>query len=143
MPIWKNKPTLQQLNELGKGTMNDYLGIKFTEIGDDYLTATMPVDHTTIQPAGILHGGANVTLAETLGSVAATLCVDTNEFMCVGLEINANHIKSVSSGIVKGITKPIHIGRSTHVWEIKIYDEKENLTCVSRITMAVINKRKI
>lgn len=141
MLIWKNKPTLQQLNDLGKGTMNDYLGIKFSEIGVDYLVATMPVNHTTLQPAGILHGGANVTLAETLGSVAATLCVDTNEFMCVGLEINANHLKSVSSGIVKGITNPIHIGRSTQVWEIKIYDEKEKLTCVSRITMAVINKR--
>ncbi|MGI8892671.1 MAG: hotdog fold thioesterase [Bacteroidia bacterium] len=143
MSIWKNKPTLQEANERGKGTMNDYLGIKFTEIGDDYLVATMPVNQMTIQPAGILHGGANVTLAETLGSVAATLCVDEKEFMCVGLEINANHLKSVSSGVVKGVTKPIHIGRSTQVWEIKIYDEKENLTCISRITMAVLNRRKI
>jgi 1,4-dihydroxy-2-naphthoyl-CoA hydrolase len=143
MQIWKNKLTLQDINERGKDTMSDFLGIKFTELGDDYIAATMPVNNKTIQPEGIIHGGANVVLAESLGSIGSFLCIDTNQFMCVGLEINANHIKSVSSGSVKGITKPIHLGRSTQVWEIKIYDEKENLTCISRITMAVINKRKI
>lgn len=143
MQIWKNKLSLQELNERAVGTMADNIGIKFIEIGDDYLVATMPVSNKTIQTEGILHGGANVVLAESLGSVGSFLCLDLTQYICVGLEINANHIRSVSSGIVKGITKPIHIGRSTHVWEIKIYDEKENLTCVSRITMAVINKRKI
>lgn len=121
--------------------MVTHLGIEFTEIGEDYLEATMPVDHRTIQPMGILHGGANVVLAETLGSVAASLTVDLNTQQVVGLEINANHLKSVRSGKVKGITKPIHLGKSTQVWEIKIFNEAEQLCCISRITMAILDKK--
>lgn len=121
--------------------MTDFLGIEFTEIGADYLVATMPVDHRTKQPLGLLHGGANVVLAETLGSVAASLTVDLDLQYCVGLEINANHIKSVKEGKVKGITKPIHLGKKTQIWEIKIYTALEELSCISRITMAVIDKK--
>jgi 1,4-dihydroxy-2-naphthoyl-CoA hydrolase len=110
------------------------------EIGDDWIKARMPVDQRTIQPAGLLHGGASVTLAETLGSVAANLCVDTKEKVCVGLEINANHVRSIRAGYVYGITKPIHIGSTTQLWEIQIRDEDEKLVCISRLTMAVLNK---
>lgn len=133
--------TLQEVNAWGKNTMTDFLDISFTQIGPDFLEATMPVDNRTKQPLGLLHGGANVVLAETLGSVAATLSVDTTKQYCVGLEINANHLKSVRDGFVKGITKPIHIGKKTQVWEIKIYTEAGDLTCISRITMAVIDKK--
>jgi len=101
----------------------------------------MPVDHRTHQPLGLLHGGASVTLAETLGSMAATLCVDETKQFCVGLEINANHIRSLKEGFVKGIAKPIHIGKKTHVWEIRITTPNDDLVCVSRITMAVLDKK--
>ncbi len=121
--------------------MTDFLDIRFTKIGDDYLEATMPVDSRTKQPLGLLHGGANVVLAETLGSIAATLAVDNNKQYCVGLEINANHIKSVRDGFVKGVTRPIHLGKKTQIWEIKIYTESGELSCISRITMAVIDKK--
>ncbi|MBD8487596.1 hotdog fold thioesterase [Echinicola sp. CAU 1574] len=130
------------LNKLGKGNMGEHLGIRFTEIGEDYITATMPVDHRTKQPLGLLHGGANLVLAETLGSVAATCCIDTDKQYCVGLEINANHIKSVRSGLVEGIAKPLHIGGKTQIWEIKIFSETKELTCVSRITIAVLDKKQ-
>ncbi|MCB0489513.1 MAG: hotdog fold thioesterase [Cyclobacteriaceae bacterium] len=121
--------------------MVGHLGIEFTEVGEDYLCATMPVDHRTHQPMGLLHGGASVALAETLGSVAATCCVNLNTQYCVGLEINANHIKSAREGIVTGKVTPIHIGKKTHVWEIRITNAMSELICVSRITMAVIDKR--
>ena len=120
--------------------MVTHLGIEFTGIGDDFLEATMPVDHRTIQPMGLLHGGANVALAETLGSLAASLTVDQEKEAVVGLEINANHLKSVRSGKVKGIAKPIHLGKSTQVWEIKIFNEADQLCCISRLTMAILNK---
>jgi 1,4-dihydroxy-2-naphthoyl-CoA hydrolase len=139
--IFKIKPSLTQLNNTSTQTMVTHLGIEFTEIGEDYLEATMPVDHRTIQPMGILHGGANVVLAETLGSVAASLTVDLDTQQVVGIEINANHLKSVRSGKVKGITKPIHLGKSTQVWEIKIFNEAEQLCCISRITMAILDKK--
>ncbi|MCH7409322.1 hotdog fold thioesterase [Belliella sp. DSM 111904] len=129
------------LNDWGKNTMTDFLGIEFTAIGEDYLEATMPVDHRTKQPLGLLHGGANVVLAETLGSVAASLVVDRNSQYCVGLEINANHVKSVKEGLVRGITKPVHLGKKTQIWEIKIYTASGDLSCISRITMAVIDKK--
>ena len=141
MSIFRPGITLEQLNKFSGKTMVSHLGIEFTAIGDDYIEATMPVDHRTHQPLGLLHGGASVTLAETLGSVAATCCVDTNIQYCVGLEINANHIKSVKEGFVKGVTKPIHIGKKTQVWEIKITNPAGELVCISRITMAVIDKR--
>lgn len=132
---------LEQLNSLSTNNMVAHLGIEFIEIGDDYLIAKMPVDHRTQQPLGLLHGGASVALAETLGSVAATLCVDPTTQYCVGLEINANHVKSVKSGFVFGRTNKIHIGKRTHIWEIRITDAENNLVCISRITMAVIDKR--
>lgn len=121
--------------------MTDFLDIRFTQIGEDFLEATMPVTDKTKQPLGLLHGGANVVLAETLGSVAATLTVDTSRQHCVGLEINANHLKSVRDGLVRGVTKPIHLGKKTQVWEIKIYNDHDELTCISRITMAIIDKK--
>ncbi len=121
--------------------MVTHLGIEFTGIGDDFLEATMPVDHRTIQPMGMLHGGANVALAETLGSLAASLTVNPEKQTVVGLEINANHLKSVRSGKVRGIAKPIHIGKSTQVWEIKIFNAAEQLCCISRLTMAILDKK--
>ncbi|MGY6520928.1 MAG: hotdog fold thioesterase [Mongoliitalea sp.] len=132
---------LETLNSWGKNTMTDFLDIQFTAIGEDYLEATMPVTERTKQPLGLLHGGANVVLAETLGSVAATLTVNPQTHYCVGLEINANHIKSVRDGHVKGITKPIHLGKKTQIWEIKIYTASGDLSCISRITMAVMEKK--
>ena len=122
-------------------TMIEHLGIEFLEVGDDYIKARMPVDHRTIQPFGLLHGGASVSLAETLGSVAANLCVEREKKMCVGLEINANHIRPVTSGFVYGITKAIHVGASTQVWETRIHNEEEKLVCVSRLTLAILDKQ--
>lgn len=139
--IFLTLPTLDQLNFVREKNMVDHLGIEFTGIGEDYLEATMPVDHRTKQPMGLLHGGANVVLAETLGSVASSLTLDSKHYTCVGLEINANHLKSVREGQVKGIAKPVHLGKSTQVWEIKIFDESEKLCCISRITMAILEKR--
>jgi 1,4-dihydroxy-2-naphthoyl-CoA hydrolase len=133
--------TLTDLNALNKGTMGENLGIEFTEIEEDRISATMPVDHRTVQPYGILHGGASLSLAETLGSVAAYCSIDISKYLSVGLEINANHIKSARSGYVTGTAKAIHIGKSTHVWAIEIVDEAEKLICTSRITMAIIEKR--
>ncbi|HEY5692341.1 MAG TPA: hotdog fold thioesterase [Cyclobacteriaceae bacterium] len=122
-------------------SMVSHLGIEFTQVGDDYICATMPVDQRTHQPLGLLHGGASVALAETLGSIAATFSVDRNTQYCVGLEINANHIKSIKEGKVLGTVRPIHIGKKTHVWDIRITNEQNELISVSRITMAVIDKR--
>ena len=115
--------------------------MEFTEIGADFIKATMPVDHRTKQPYGLLHGGASVALAETLGSVGAGLVIDPTKFQCVGLEINANHVRSVSQGFVTGIATPVHIGASTHIWDIKIYDQKDRLVCISRLTVAILKKR--
>ena len=139
--VFSHKPSLDLINETGKNTMTDHLGIVFTEVGDDHLSATMPVDERTKQPMGLLHGGANVVLAETLGSVAASLTIDLKKQVCVGLEINANHLKGVKSGLVTGITTPIHIGKTTQVWEIKITNEQGQLCCISRITMAILDKK--
>ena len=142
MVIWFHKDlTLEHLTQLGKGTMGEYLGIEWTELGDNFLKARMPVDHRTRQPYGLLHGGASCALAETIGSVASAMVVDHAKFYCVGLEINANHIRSAKEGFVTGIASPLHIGASTHVWDIKIYDEKEKLVCVSRLTVAVIARK--
>ncbi|MDX5347811.1 MAG: hotdog fold thioesterase [Hymenobacteraceae bacterium] len=134
--------TLEELNTWGKGTMVEHLGIELTEVGEDYLCGKMPVDHRTIQPMRLLHGGASVALAETLGSIAATLHVDRAKQACVGLEINANHIKSARSGFVYGKATAIHIGRSTQIWEIQIKNDSDDLVCISRITMAVIDLKK-
>ncbi|MBO9494264.1 hotdog fold thioesterase [Thalassotalea sp. G20_0] len=133
MSIWKRPYSTE--TAVFKENMCDHLGIEITEVGDDFLRGTMPVDRRTIQPMGLLHGGASVVLAETLGSVAANLCCEDGAY-CVGLEINANHLRSATSGKVTGTTRPIHIGRSTQVWEIKIEDDQGRPTCISRITMA-------
>ncbi len=138
--LWKTQITLDQLKELSINTLAEHLGIEFLEIGDDYLKAKMPVDSRTKQPAGLLHGGASVALAETLGSVAAGLCVDREKTGIVGLEVNANHIRPATEGWVTGVTKPIHIGSTTQIWEIKIYNERDKLICISRLTVANIKK---
>ncbi|TCC86298.1 hotdog fold thioesterase [Pedobacter hiemivivus] len=137
---WFTKFTPEQLNDRPTNHMGAFLGIKFTEVADDALTATMPVDERTHQPAGILHGGASVVLAETLGSVASYMCIDPQKYEAVGLEVNANHIRPVKSGLVTGICKPLHIGTKTHVWEIKIYDDRGKMNCIGRLTVAIINK---
>ena len=134
------KATLEMLNKMNKDTIVGHIGIEYTDMGEDFIAAKMPVDKRTHQPMGLLHGGASVVLAETLGSVAATMCIDTDKQYCVGLEINANHIRGVKEGYVYGITKPLHIGRKTQIWEIKITNEASKLVCVSRITMAVLDK---
>lgn len=141
MGIFKTKVTVESLNTWSPNTMAGTLGIEFTKIGDDYLEARMPVDNRTRQPMGLLHGGASVALAETMGSVAATLCVDETKQFCVGLEVNANHIRGAKDGYVKGITKPLHIGKKTQVWEIRISTMDDDLVCISRITMAVLEKK--
>jgi 1,4-dihydroxy-2-naphthoyl-CoA hydrolase len=141
MRIFKTTATTESLNQWSKNTLAGYLGIEFTAIGDDFLEARMPVDDRTRQPLGLLHGGASVALAETLGSVAATLCVDENRF-CVGLEINANHVKGIRNGFVTGRTNPVHLGKQTHVWEIRITNDLNELICISRITMAILEKKK-
>lgn len=132
--------SLESLNAMGRNTAAEALGIEFTEIGSDYLIARMPVDHRTHQPAGLLHGGASVLLAETLGSVAGTLCIDMQTQAVVGLEINANHLRGVRSGWVYGKVTAIHVGRSTQVWNIVISDEHDKQVCISRLTIAVINR---
>ncbi len=133
--------SIDSLNDLGKGNLTSHLGIEFTEAGKDYLVAKMPVDHRTIQPFGLLHGGASVALAETLGSVAATLTLDISKQHAVGLEINANHIRSARDGFVYGKTTPIHVGKRTQVWEIRIENEEKQLISICRITMAIIDKK--
>jgi len=133
--------TVEQLNKLSPGTLAEVIGIEFTKVGEDFLEARMPVDNRTKQPFGLLHGGASVALAETMGSVAATLCIDNSKYFCVGLEINANHIKSARQGYVTGIVKSIHVGKQTQVWEIRITNDEGALVCVSRITMSVLEKR--
>jgi 1,4-dihydroxy-2-naphthoyl-CoA hydrolase len=139
MAIWFTTPSLEKLRERNANTLIEHLDIQLTAIGDDYLSGEMPVDKRTHQPMGILHGGASVALAETLGSIAANLVVDRTKKACVGLEINANHLKSVRSGKVTGMAKPIHLGSSTQVWSIEIRNEEGQLTCISRITMAVLD----
>ena len=141
MKIWKNDFTLEGLNNSGKNCMVEHLGIEIIDFGDDYLTAKMPVDERTKQPMGLLHGGANVALAESLGSFASVLCVDMSKKTVVGLEINANHLKSATAGFVYGTCKPIRVGRTVHVWNIEIKNENDELVCVSRLTVAVIDRR--
>ncbi|MGQ0737806.1 MAG: hotdog fold thioesterase [Bacteroidota bacterium] len=142
MAIWFHKElTVSMLGQTGRGTMGEHIGIEWTEVGDDYLKARMPVDHRTKQPYGLLHGGASCTLAETIGSVASAMVIDQARFQCVGLEINANHVHSATDGYVTGIATPLHLGKSTHVWDIKIYNENDKLVCVCRLTVAIIEKR--
>ncbi len=121
--------------------MAEHIGLEFTELGPNFIKARIPVDHRTNQPYGILHGGASCVLAETLGSIGSAMVIDTEKFICVGLEINANHIRSVAEGFVTGTATPIHLGRSTHVWDIKIHDEQQKLVCISRLTVAILPKK--
>jgi 1,4-dihydroxy-2-naphthoyl-CoA hydrolase len=140
--IWHSLDiSLDQLNEIGKGTMAEFLGMEFTEIGPDYIRMMMPVDQRTQQPYGLLHGGASAALAETVGSVASALIIDQTKQICVGMEINANHLRGVKGGYVHAIAKPLHIGSTSHVWDIRITDDQHKLVCVSRLTMAILAKR--
>jgi uncharacterized protein (TIGR00369 family) len=141
MTIWFANTTLEDLTARARNTLVEHIGIEYIEVGDDYIKARMPVDHRTVQPARILHGGASVVLAETLGSVAAYHCIDPEQKMAVGLEINANHVRSVREGYVTGTVRPLHIGNSTHIWEIHVRDDQDRLVCISRITMAVLGLR--
>ena len=141
MPIWFDPSiTAPQLQALVPGTMGGAIGIELTEIGENYLKARMPVDERTRQPYGLLHGGASVALAETLGSVGSAFVVDQTQYYCVGLEINANHIRGVRDGYVYGTATPLHLGKTTHIWDIRICDEREKLVCMSRLTVAILRK---
>jgi len=141
--IWFEKEIAKdRLNEIGKGTMTEHLGFEWVETGPDFLTGSLPVDHRTKQPYGLLHGGASCVLAETLGSVASAMVIDQTKFICVGIEINANHIRSATKGKVTGRVSPLHLGKSSHVWDIKIHNEENELICVSRLTVAILPIRK-
>ncbi|RKQ42782.1 1,4-dihydroxy-2-naphthoyl-CoA hydrolase [Roseivirga pacifica] len=139
--MFHKEATVEAINAMGKNTLTEHIGIEITEVGNDYLVGKMPVDHRTHQPMGLLHGGASVVLAETLGSIAATLTLDLSKQYAVGLEINANHIKGVREGFVYGKASPIHVGKKTQVWEIRMTNQEGQITCISRITMAVIDKK--
>jgi len=140
MSIWRTQTSVEQLHQFSRETLADTIGIRVTEIGPDFLRATMPVNPRVHQPMGVLHGGASVALAETVGSVAAMLCVDRDKYVCLGQEINANHLRPISAGIVTATARPFHIGKRSHVWSIEIRDEQDRLVCVSRLTMAVVDK---
>lgn len=143
MTIWKQAPDLARINAWSANTMMETLGIRITAVGDDWLQGTMPVDHRTHQPYGLLHGGASVVLAETLGSTAAMLTLDPEQELAVGLDINANHVRGVRSGEVTGIAKMLHLGRTTQIWEIRIESAEGSLVCIARLTMAVVPARVI
>ena len=140
MSIWRSLRTVEELNGNRAGTLIGHLGILFTEIGADFVRGTMPVDTRTVQPYGLLHGGASVALAETLGSMGASMCVDAAEYQVVGQEINANHVRAARDGLVTGTARAVHLGGRTHVWTIDIVNAERKLVCISRITMAVIKR---
>ena len=141
-PIWFNKEVnIENLRSLAQGTMSNHLGMEWIEIGPDFLKMKMPVDERTKQPYGLLHGGASCALAETVGSIGSHLLIDPSKYICVGLEINANHISSARSGFVIATAMPLHVGGSTHVWDIKIHDETNKLICVCRLTVAILMKK--
>jgi len=138
MSLWRTTPNIEQLNLIQKNTIGEVLDIRFEAFDEESLTASMPIDHRTHQPYGLLHGGASVVLAESVGSMASYLCIDTSKFYCVGLEVNANHLRGLRSGRVTAVAKPIHIGRTTHVWDIRLTSDEGKSSCVSRLTMAVV-----
>lgn len=138
MSIWRTTPTLEQFDAYSRNTLSERLGIRITEIGEDYLRATMPVNAHTHQPMGVLHGGASVALAETVGSLAAGMSIDRTRFTALGQDINANHLRPVASGLVTATARPFHLGRRSQVWHIEIHDEQSRLVCVARLTMAVL-----
>jgi 1,4-dihydroxy-2-naphthoyl-CoA hydrolase len=139
--IWFKEVALDAMNDIGNNTMSKHLGIEVIEVGKDFIKARMPVDERTKQPYGILHGGASVALAETIGSYGSHLIIDSSKYLSVGLDINANHIRKATQGFVTGIAKPVHIGKTTHVWGIEIIDEKGLLICICRLTVAIISKK--
>ena len=142
MSIWFDKKlTVDKLKTISPGTMSEHLGIEWVEVGDNFIKAKMPVDKRTIQPYGLLHGGASCVLAETIGSVCSAMMLDSSLFYCVGLEINANHVRGVRKGYVTGTAMPLHLGSSTHVWDIKIVDDNDKLICVSRLTVAILPRK--
>ena len=138
--IWKYDSSVEELNSRFKHDLGSLLEIEFTEIGEDFLTARMPVTERVHQPAGILHGGASVVLAETVGSVASGMLIDREKQMAVGLEINANHLRPVKKGFVTATCRPVHIGGKTHVWDIRLFDDRGKMSCISRLTVAVVPK---
>ena len=138
MSIWFQPPDIAAVNQQMENTACSHLGIEITEIGDDWVKRTMPAEPRTFQPMGLVHGGANVLFAETLGSMAANLCIDNREEYAVGQEVNANHLRGVRSGVLTGIATIVHKGRTSQVWEIRIYNDEEKLSCISRLTMAII-----
>ena len=138
MAIWRETPDLDRLNALQKNTISEVLDIRFDSIAEDSLTGSMPVDSRTHQPYGLLHGGASVVLAESLGSMASALCIDTSKFYCVGLEVNANHLRGLRSGRVTGVARAVHLGRTTHVWDIRLHGEDGKTSCISRLTVAIV-----
>ena len=141
MSIWFSDIKLEHILNRGANTLVDHLEIRFIEVGPDFLRATMPVDDRTRQVMGVLHGGASAALAETIGSFAANMCVDASRYMCVGQEINANHLRPVASGLVTAMARPFHLGTRSQVWHIEIHDDRQRLVCVSRLTMAVVDRR--
>lgn len=141
MGIWLRTINLESLNKMSSNTLVSHLGIRITNFGDDFLEGTMPVDERTVQPFRLLHGGASCVLAESLGSIAANLCIDNSESMAVGQHIEATHIRSATSGLVTGKAKAVHIGRSSHVWSIEIYNDEGKLICDSKIIMAIVKKK--
>jgi 1,4-dihydroxy-2-naphthoyl-CoA hydrolase len=140
MTIWRSLLTVEALNAGRAGTILEHIGVEFTQIGEDFVRGIMPVDGRTRQPYGLLHGGASVALAESLGSTGATMCVDTEQYQCVGQEINANHVRPARTGFVTGTARPVHIGGRAHVWSIDIVNEAGKLVCISRLTVAVIRR---
>jgi uncharacterized protein (TIGR00369 family) len=138
MSLWRTTPDLQALNDLRKNTINEALDVRFDAFDEESITASIVVDSRTHQPYGLLHGGASVVLAETLGSTASYLCIDTSKYYCVGLEVNANHLRGVRSGRVTAVARPVHLGRTTHVWDIRLSGEDGKPSCISRLTMAIV-----
>lgn len=141
MSIWKQSTDLDRINAWNHNTLVEHLGMRVTEIGADYVRGTMPVDARTRQPFGLLHGGASVALAESLGSLAGNLCIDLATEMAIGLDINANHVRAATAGVVTGTARSLHLGRTTQVWEIRIEDERARLVCISRLTLAVVPRQ--
>ena len=139
--IWHHIPNPSLMEKTSEGTIDQHLGIKITDVGDDYLTGTMPADHRTFQPYGIVHGGANVVLAETLGSMAGAHVIDTEHYLCMGQEVSATHLRPVSSGLVTGTARPIHLGRRSQVWEIRLTNDQGKLSCIAKLILAIVPKK--
>lgn len=138
--IWFKEPNLEELNSWSQGTIIEHIGIKITDIGDNYIEGTMPADNRTFQPYKLVHGGANIVLAETLGSIGGMLIINSDKYICVGQEVNGNHLRSVTSGLVRGRAEPVYCGSKSQVWEIRLYNSVDKLSCISRLTLAVVDK---